>query len=383
MQVINKRSYDKQNNIVIMGAGVEAEKIYYSLHKCRNKVAFCLDNHKSGMFHGLHIRKPEDALEDLQRCVVLISSNKYYHEMGEQLRNLGLVEFKDYIKGRAYGKRIVYINANCYAQAYGKLLSSNSEFNEKYYVYYDTPLCDQESNIKSIVENCDICLSQDVRENNKYGETVSLEWHKKNIRKGCRLIVVPNLVGFGRAIFPQCVDNDEKNECEYDALPYGVFPFADAFVDGQVKIGKDVNAIIDTIVSGEPLNVQEIKSEYGRIFEEFKKREECWDIRIMDYVEKNIKTSKVMLDLRHPSSDVLKRIASEILLKLGCEDVEVPIDYTMDQYEIPVYPQVKRILGLKWDKRIKSSLLSLEDSLADINTYVRQYIYWCFERNQL
>ena len=138
------------------------------------------------------------------------------------------------------------------------------------------------------------------------------------------------MVGFGRAIFPQCVDNDEKNECEYDALPYGVFPFADAFVDGQVKIGKDVNAIIDTIVSGEPLNVQEIKSEYGRIFEEFKKREECWDIRIMDYVEKNIKTSKVMLDLRHPSSDVLKRIASEILLKLGCEDVEVPIDRLPD-----------------------------------------------------
>ena len=59
------------------------------------------------------------------------------------------------------------------------------------------------------------------------------------------------------------------------------------------------------------------------------------------------------------------------------------IDDTDDQYEIPVYPQVKRILGLKWDKRIKSSLLSLEDSLADINTYVQQYIYWCFERNQL
>ena len=366
-----------------MGTGVEAERLFYSMGEKRKNIICVMDNYKRGNFHGFRICSINEAKKHFRKALILISSLKYYKEMKKQLLTMGLEEFVDFVKGGCVGKQIVYINANCYAQAYGRLLSSNYEFNERFYVYYDIPLCDQEPDVETIIHNCDVCLTQDVRNNSKYGKKVSLEWHKKNIRQGCRLFVVPNLVGFGKVIFPQCIDNDEKNSCAYDALPYGVFPFADAYVDAQVRLGNDKRQIINTIINGEPLSSYEILNGYKRTFEEFRKREESWDIKIIDYIEHNIKTSKVMLDLRHPSSDVLKRIVSDILLKLDCKNNDISIDYDMNQYEIPIYPQVARTLGLRFEDKVRSSLLLSEESRIDISTYIQQYLYWCFERNRL
>ena len=76
---------NSKQKIVIMGAGVDAERLYYSLGKYRNRVICLIDNYKKGKFHSLNIYSLEDIRELLSDSMILISSSKHYYDMKEQL----------------------------------------------------------------------------------------------------------------------------------------------------------------------------------------------------------------------------------------------------------------------------------------------------------
>lgn len=375
----NNDSNEKKKRIVIMGAGVDAERLYYYLGDAKEKVSFLVDSNREGYFHDIPI-KPWDAVKaELKNYYVLISSRKYYSEMREQLIGVGLREFVDFIKGACYGKKTVYINGNCYAEVYGKLLQSVEKFRDKYFVYYDTPLCDQEEYAEDILRECSVCLSQDVRDDNKYGVKTSLTWHKNNINKSAELIVVPNLVGLGKAFFPQSSDNGEKNNCEYPMLPYGMFPYSDDIIDKMILQGKDFNEILNTIKSNNVFSHNNIYTTFQRVTGRFIEREKNWDIKIMDYVMSHYKKEKIMYDLRHPNGNVFKEITNRILRRLNIDD-EVKINIEVNDFEIPVYPCVAELLELQWHLDMHPTPLEMHGGRSSLDNYIKEYIYWCYER---
>lgn len=370
----------KHNGIVIMGAGEDAERLYYYLQEKRNNVSFFIDSYKEGFFHGIPIKKVDEVSAELRKYCVLISSRKYYDEMREKLTHIGLLEFDDFIKGGCFERKAVYINGNCYAEVYGELLQSVEEFRNRFFVYYDTPLCDRKDYADEILAKCDVCLSQDVRIDNKYGEKNSLDWHRSHVNKSSKFIVVPNLVGLGKAFYQQSADNSEKNNCNYSTLPYGMFPFSDYIVDDMVQKGKNSNEIISFIKGNSVFRQRSVLKNFNEIINQFIEREKKWDVKIMDYIMECYKNDKVMYDLRHPCGNIYKEIVNRILKELNIVE-EVKLNIEVDKFEIPIYPFVAKCLNLQWEKDIRSTPLAMSRGRVEIDDYVREYIYWCYERN--
>ena len=137
---------------------------------------------------------------------------------------------------------------------------------------------------------------------------------------------------------------------------------------------------IHEIISGSLYSEKEIKENFDNIFEEFDSKERKWDIRIVDYIKKNYKEKKLFYDINHPTNEVMEKIAMGI-----CKLLNIPIEklfctMNLGAYEMPIYPEVRLTLGLKYGKaneeiRKESSLKLIEH--MDLREYLLEYAFWC------
>lgn len=106
--------------------------------------------------------------------------------------------------------------------------------------------------------------------------------------------------------------------------------------------------------------------------------EEKWDIKISDYILDNYKTEKIFFDTRHPTNFVLEEIVRRLLDFLEMNASIEHADDEISEEEVPVYPCVKKALGLEWDIRnIRNNAEHrLTSGRMDMAKYVQEYIYW-------
>ena len=71
---------------------------------------------------------------------------------------------------------------------------------------------------ESAMHHCDLLISQDIQADNVYGYSLSLEYIRKQVPEACKVVVLPNLVGFGKmllftdlAVYPWIWRNTSKN----------------------------------------------------------------------------------------------------------------------------------------------------------------------------
>ena len=83
-----------------------------------------------------------------------------------------------------------------------------------------------------------------------------------------------------------------------------------------------------------------------------------------------------MYDLFHPSGMVLKEIARRILKSIGIRNIVVDGDCELDNFDIPLYPDVRRVLRLDWGNKVRRSLLHNCNGEMSSTEYYRTYVYW-------
>ena len=376
---------NKKRKTAILGCGMEGSALYYRMRMAKVFPDFFVDNYRTELFWGHHVNTLSDILSQDETPFYYISSEKYYPELKKQLLAHGLREFYDFCKGAAFNKKLVYINANCYAFMLQEGLNSVAEFNEKYYIYYATPFYlepDEFSN-DEYLKNCDVYIHQDVRRENPIGEKFSDEYTRKRISNKCKEIVVPNLVGMGKLYFQQAYYMEDDKNKEAGSM-FGVFPQGDKALDELYKEIGDVTETIEKWNSTSFFTPEEILNTANEVIKKYKKREENWDVRIVDYIEENYKTRRMFYDLYHPSNEVYEVIVRGILSELGIEDRGIAFDKSQNEYELPIYPEVAETLGLTfWEKEAtirRGSVFKFINNM-DSKEWAREYLCWCYVRH--
>lgn len=373
--------------LYIMGCGYEGLKLFYRLKKEGYEIEGFLDNYQEGELFGEKIMHLTDLLQvvNLEEICILISSEKYYLEMKEQLIGVGLTEFIHFLKGAALGKKVAVIIGNCYVNPIVKYLESNVHFREEYFFYHKISLVDRAIEYEldqAVLENSQLCLYQDLKEDNPYGIAFSRRNIESFLLEQCKRIVFPNLVGMGKMLFIQGSVNDERN-IGY-GQKYGLFPYRDEVIDGLVNKGMGTEEVIKYIREKNFYTKNEIEQNFDIVVEKFVQREKNWDIKIIDYILETYKEEPAFYDVKHPSDKIMRKISVDILRMLGIDECDFLVEKEeLSAYEMPVYKEVAEALDLKYwkqDAEIRQNSFQKLSPGMDWKEYVREYIFWCFER---
>ena len=365
----------KNRPLAMLGCGLEGEKLYYQMYRKEIKIECVLDNAKTGLFHGKQICNVEEMKEKLSMYYILVSTVKYYREIKAQLENYGLEEFEDFIIGGAYGKKLAVINANCYGGFIKAFLCSSEEFSAEYYIYPSRPVhvefekgCDE-----AAIKRCDLLLTQDIREENPYGVCYSEQYVRSLIKEQCVCMTIPNLLGMGKIFFLQA-----KNKGDWRDFP--MFQYDDENVLVLAAHRMEETEIITTIMNGRTYDKNQIIDNFKTIINKFKEREKHWDIKIVDFILERYQEEKVFFENDHCTNIVYKRMAQEILRKLEILDEDINCNRIIDEAEMPIYPEVREVLGLKYggpEELIRTKHPNTRlTSKMNIEEWLHQYIYW-------
>ena len=363
--------------VAILGAGVEGEKFLYFLEDSGYKVEKVFDNYKEGEFHGKVIDKLPQ-YDELKKYFIFVSSKDYYEQLREQLEEMGLEEYKDFSYCYEGIKKVVIINMNCYGSIITQFLNSSKLFKKTYYIHKIPLIQENEDGYisENLLKHCDVYIHQDIREDNKFGYRLSDDYINKKLKTECINITVPNLVGFGKIFYPQGAWNDIRN----DRKKYkdGLFPYSDKRIDDLLLKKMGEREIIQDILTNNYYNNNYIVDNFNSIVKKFRIREENWDVKIIDYILSNYQKKQMFYDINHPVNEIIEVIAREVLKILNIDDDNIYCKSNLGNYEMYMYPEVKKTLKLEYDiKEIrKKSPHKLSDTMG-LYEYVKQYIFWC------
>ena len=241
-------------------------------------------------------------------------------------------------------KKILFFST-CHGSIIRQIMFNNPAFVEKYESFYianfafrmksATP-ADMNAYAKNLYENIktsDIIIYQKVNKNHGKWSTDELF---KNIKPGCRLILLPNF--YNTAFFPLCKLGDY----------YGSKLFGEETIRDCLSKNKTLDGII--------LEYKENKLDWH--FQErfddnilrYKNDEEKSDVKIVDFILKYYKDYRLFADELHPSSVLCTYIANQLFDLLQIDGIRFnPFDYKdIDLYFHAYSTPAKLFYDFKW-----------------------------------
>ncbi len=362
---------------VLYGAGWYAEQFLYNF-KEKNRVAYCIDGFRTGIFHGLPIYTLEDA-PDLENYMIIVTAvQENYNEIKQCLKEAGLKEFQDFIWADAFGKKIVVINANCHGEFYKRCLYQSKSFMDEYIIWDVMPLhLQKDSGIsEELLEACDLFIHQDIRPDNSVGYKFSNEYILPLLKKECKTITVPNMVGMGKWNFPTIIGKEHRYN---DVL---VMFDRDSVLDDAYRKYKSVAGMKKYITSLDVYPEEKVRSLFESCMTKLKEREQNWDIKISDYILENYQTEKLFYDDNHASESVMQEIGRRLCENLGIKDISGKVEYPMNWEEAFTLPYVKKALGIRYEetyiRETGNKEIVFNRNKMDLDEYLREYIWWFY-----
>ena len=377
----------QHQRIAIFGTGLFGVRCMYDLQKRGIHIDFFLDNNcKIHSFCYLPVYELDS--DKIKNLFIIVATNEQtYAIVSEQLSEMGLEEFSDYIFFPWIKKKVVLLHGNCHLDVIEEYLKSSGKFQKEYAVYPNPRICNnKEHRIEDyILSNCDVWIHEDIREDNSFGYYLSDQYIRSKIKNGAMDITIPHLFGLGKAFFPQSEYNKNNMSIFNSNDLNGMFPHADVVIDRCVQEVKTTDEIYLFTQSNRALDEEYIYNNFNLYMNKIRKREKCWDIKIYDFIMAHYKTEKLFYDFGHPTNVVLKKIAIGILEKLNIFDEDIVAQNQLNQHETPVYPIVKKCLEMTWEEKEirKGERCKKVEETMDFKEYVREYIWWCYTlRNQ-
>lgn len=318
---------------------------------------------------------------------MVVASGIHYKEIAVQLSEYGLEELRDFIPYQALGKEVVLVHGNCYKLWIQEYLQTSRTFNGRYWIYPIPRVYHiKEGFIKDhLVQNCDVLISQDIQENNKFDERLSFEYLSARAKK--KVICIPNVYGLGKYLFPQAKlgKGESWRNPAGPELENGLFLYSDENIDHLWNRGE---RNIDTIVQYLETDIyskQYVEDNLQNCFKKWEERDQHCDVKIMDYIKAEYKNQRLFYEPANPCNNVLRKISERILELLDIDQNEVyEIGERIATSELPVYKCVKEALGLKYEQEYIREVPSWEQSKLisgnmELKEYCREYCYWCHE----
>ncbi len=366
----------------MFGTGLNGVKCAYYLQNKSINIAYCLNNNcRESEFCGYSVYEPD--VERLSGVFVIVATNhRVYPEISKQLQENGLREFQDYIYYEWIFKKIVLLHGNCHMLVIESFLMSSEIFCDNYITYPNPLICyNNEKKVEEcVLKNCDIWIHEDIKPDNEFGYYLCDEYMRNYTKEDVVEIVIPHLFGLGKCFFPQSDWNKHNKKIANGKDINGMFPHSDKVIDKCVEKGMDKKSILEFCMGETAIDQDEIRDNFELYMDKIKEREKKWDIKIVDFILENYKYKKLFYDKGHPTNDILGKISIEILEKLGINDKNIYSEECLDYHEEPVYPIVRKTLGLKWDDGFirKSDIAKKACSRMDFKEYIEEYLWWCY-----
>lgn len=369
-------------NIVIWGAGWAAEKLLFRLNGNQDvtgkiRVEYVIDTYKKGKWHEMSIYKFHDAPKIKEKFIVVAVPESTYLSIKEILESEGFREFDDFIYSDIFLKKLCVINANCHGNALKEYLNDNASFGKEYGIY-PVPMIhlnDKKEISEEILKRTDLYIHQNIKRDNSQGYKLSDEYTLPRLKAGCRRICIPNFVKMAVPFYPT-----HEAEAVYRStldLYYKDTLIDEAYMNSETK---NLENMIQYILNYQ-FSKAAIHNDFSLMIEKLKEREKSWDIKIVDYIMDNYMDKQMFVDVSHPSDDLMLKICCEVCKQLGFSDNKKVYHFNLG-VEAFIWPQVKEILGIRWDKnRVREytdrqNLHHFGIGGIDMRQYIQEYI-WC------
>ena len=366
-----------ENRFILYGCGLEAEKFM-----CRNKgmisnIEICIDGFRTGKFHGIEIKKIEQVENLASKKIIVATLPETYEKIKNILDLSGLIEFKHYVHISYIEKKVLVVNANCHGLGLKKYLCMSKEFRKKYVIYHMPEIQDNKDKEISrfLLDKIDVLITQDIRLQNKFSDKLSLDYLKSAVNESCSIIVIPNLVGMGKWLYPQHGDNDKIVN-----LANGNWPLIheDTILEKAILNGcQNLSDYIEFINDYE-CDKDIIKESYDKFIKKIEARELKWDIKIKDYIINHMNAMEIFCDRDHPSVEIMKYIGREVLKKLNCSVVnDSEYDFILG-LPMPLLTCIRKYYNISC---IEADCLDYYKCNQEelLETYIRNYLFIAHE----
>lgn len=368
---------DNEKRYILYGVGWEAEIFVFSHSDIFSKLIFCIDQNRKEFYNiPVYTLSQVNLNRGGDQIIVAASNQKTYFEMKENLTGLGLIEFEDFIWSKAFRKKIVVVNANCYGEPLIEYLKLSATFCEKYMIYPVPPIFLNDEISNNLLKNTDVYIHQDIREDNSISYKLSDTYIRPQLKSDVVNICIPNLVRLGRWMFPYLGETVRRMY-----IPSG-------FID-VMKRDHVLDEAVNKCESLEEyrefwINYKFSDTELNEIFHDrmnrLVEREKNWDIKISDFIRENYREIPCFVDLSHPSKYVMKEIGRQVADKLGLNDIND------ENYEsklgicVPVMRDISNHFKLNFVVPHEKCTGYLGKKVKDeVDDYIKAYLWWCHQ----
>lgn len=291
----------------------------------------------------------------------------------------GYIEYTNFFWASEFDKKLVLINANCHGAALTKFLENCGQFVKEYCIHpIPQTHMNQEKKISSVLLNrADVYIHQDIRPDNSIGYQLSDEYVTKFLKDDCLDITIPNFVGMGKWLYPLQGGLDKRfytNSGTFDVF-YKDQVMEEAYDNHEiVSLEQYVSFYLNYKVEDEKL-VYEREKDWLKL----KKREEKWDIKVSNFIEKNFRTIPCFVDQDHPSKYLMYEVGRQVAEILGVEDNN-RIECWESHLGLPT-PVLKSVIdyyGIKWEisnDKPFNIFLGYQTSQF-LEEYIKEYLWW-------
>lgn len=297
--------------------------------------------------------------------LIVVCDKKRFITAVRRLEYLGRVAYKDYISKELvdvllYEKALMVCMGTQLMGQVSMLLNNCSHVTDTYRVLYF-----EESNILEPYMNylpecmhvcrlCDVYVRSSCEKQNFESKIIG-----SNILKAeCKIITVADY-GFG-GYFPQIIRNRDlfsdfllRERMRLD-ISYETFAFSrvDREMEKLCREKNDVEDIAQQIVDDNFYSAEYVKGYFAEEINRFKELEKDDDIKLGAFIEKH-QDECLCRNLNEWNEPVISYVTEQLLQLLGLQGVSVTIDERqrlIEEHsgsEIPVYPSVKKAMGLE------------------------------------
>lgn len=228
----------------------------------------------------------------------------------------------------------VVIYANCQGEALRRIFSDTSEFIERYIAYHITNyvyigsgrLVTGDRHDRELVAGADVFIYQplsDVYGDNSTSHILSL------LKPGCVRLSIPFVFNISLWPFIMALGGDIWTGADdrYDQEP--VIKYIDP-IDNLIQEGISRDAILAMFDNNEI--DWRYKLRHDVIIALLRAKEQDADIKVVDFIERNLKKKRMFVFCSHPSSELLIHMVNQIYSRLDLSNIE---NKYSDNYFIP------------------------------------------------
>lgn len=361
--------------IVMCGTGIEAERFIFANPEIFKRLDVTNDNPmQNSNFHGLPIQ--HFRLED----VVSVSSNPggvtkivfatefdEYVKYRNSLRKKGFIEGRDFTWYKFVSKKIIVFNVNCYRDFLEKTMIMNEAFRRRYAIY---PIglnwkIGRNGIDDEILSMADVYIHQDIKPDTSIGYKMSDEYILPRLKKECICICVPNFYNTVHFLFPfqgRLLWNSQKVFGMYEN-----YIFEEAYLK-NIKCLKDIKEFF-CCYEYSPNVLDEL---YEKFINHIRRRENAWDIKLINIIENSFRKNRLFLDLGHVTDIMKKRIYSELCSILEVPDTSDTFFWNYDMNLMPLLNSIRDHFKLEYIGENAGSAYA-DRLFDDIEDYICSY----------